>query len=506
MIKLVNIILWLLGSILIIFSFILIWQSLNWPLVFDATGYHYIAWLMSEGAVPYKDIFDQQFPGTYLVHLFIIKFLGTGSIAWRFNDLFCLALIDITIVAYMKKYGALSAIFAACLFSVFHLLNGAYHAGQRDYLTVLSSMAGVYFLASALEHNIAPYRLLLAGFAIGAGIMIKPQVGVLLFLLAIAVAASAYSLGRSWLPPMLVFLASGCVVPIAILTWLAAIGGLVPFFDIVFNYLATVYLQIDNNSFIDVLLSTQCGTPLVVDACFVGVISLAYCSIQKHIDIRRGLLVLGLAYGLYHHLGQRAGFLYHTYPLALFIFLLAASWIKILQNMKRGKLYFLMLVFLLYLSIGFAVTSIQRFRIPLTDYYQFRVNIVLKIVDDLKDRLAPGDKIQTFFYSCDATHALFLFKYPQATRFVFTFHLFHVIDNPYIKKLRAEFLNTLKREVPKILLMSYETATGEQRDYDYIKQFPELYAWINENYRLALENNEYRIYELNRVRPISSSQ
>ena len=165
-----------------------------------------------------------------------------------------------------------------------------------------------------------------------------------------------------------------------------------------------------------------------------------------------------------------------------------------------------MLVFLIYLSVGFAVTSIQRFRIPLNDYYQYRANIVLKLVDDLKDRLAPGDKIQTFFYSCDATHALFLLKYPQATRFVFTFHLFHVIDNPYIKKLRAEFLNTLKREVPKILLMSYETATGEQRDYDYIKQFPELYAWINENYRLALENNEYRIYELNRVRPISSSQ
>ena len=54
--------------------------------------------------------------------------------------------------------------------------------------------------------------------------------------------------------------------------------------------------------------------------------------------------------------------------------------------------------------------------------------------------------------------------------------------------------------------MSYEIATGEQKDYDYIRQFPELYAWINENYRLALENNEYRIYELNRVRPISGSQ
>ena len=81
--------------------------------------------------------------------------------------------------------------------------------------------------------------------------------------------------------------------------------------------------------------------------------------------------------------------------------------------MKIGKLYFLMLGFLFYLSIGFGVTSIQRFRISLTDYYQYRVNIALKIVEDLKDRLAPGDKIQTFFYSCDATHALFLLKSPR---------------------------------------------------------------------------------------------
>lgn len=506
MIKFVNIVLWLLGSVLIIFTFILIGQSLNWPLVWDAPGYHYIAWMMSKGAVPYKDIFDQQFPGTYLVHLFVIKFLGTGSIAWRFTDLFCLALIDITIVAYMKKYGALSAIFAACLFSIFHLLNGAFHAGQRDYFTVLSSMAGVYFLASALEHNISPYRLLLAGFAVGAGIMIKPQVGVLLFLLAIAVAASAYSLGRSWLPPMLIFFASGFVVPAAILIWLAAIGGLIPFFDIVYNYLAKVYLQIGDIPLIEVLLATQCGTPLVVDAFVAGAISLVYCSIQKHIDIRRGLLVLGLAYGLYHHLGQRADFLYHTYPLALFIFLLTASWIRLLQNMKRGKLYFLMLGFLLYLSIGFAVTSIQRFRTPLTGYYGLPLNTVFKLVNDLKDRLAPGDKIQTFFYGCEATHALFLLQRPQATRFVFTFHLFYLNDNPYIKKIRAEFLNALKKEVPKILVFSHVTADGEQKNYDYIRQFPALYAWINENYRLAFEDYDYRIYELNRERPISSSQ
>jgi hypothetical protein len=58
----------------------------------------------------------------------------------------------------------------------------------------------------------------------------------------------------------------------------------------------------------------------------------------------------------------------------------------------------------------------------------------------------------------------------------FTARLFGV-DNPYVQKIRAEFLNTLKKEMPKILVISSITATGKT-GYDYIRQFPKLDAWI----------------------------
>ena len=47
----------------------LAWRSLGWPLVHDAPLMNYVAWRIAEGAVPYRDLFDMNFPGVYLLHL-----------------------------------------------------------------------------------------------------------------------------------------------------------------------------------------------------------------------------------------------------------------------------------------------------------------------------------------------------------------------------------------------------------------------------------------------------
>ena len=52
---------------------------------------HYIAWRISEGAVPYRDLFDMNFPGVYLLHLAALKLFGAGDVGWRAFDLVWLA-------------------------------------------------------------------------------------------------------------------------------------------------------------------------------------------------------------------------------------------------------------------------------------------------------------------------------------------------------------------------------------------------------------------------------
>jgi len=54
----------------------LAWRSRGWPLIHDAPLMHYIAWRIGEGAVPYRDLFDMNFPGVYLVHVLAFRLFG----------------------------------------------------------------------------------------------------------------------------------------------------------------------------------------------------------------------------------------------------------------------------------------------------------------------------------------------------------------------------------------------------------------------------------------------
>jgi hypothetical protein len=54
----------------------LAWRSLGWPLIHDASIMLYIAWLIGEGAVPYRDAFDMNPPGVYLIHWAILSIGG----------------------------------------------------------------------------------------------------------------------------------------------------------------------------------------------------------------------------------------------------------------------------------------------------------------------------------------------------------------------------------------------------------------------------------------------
>src|SRR5439155_765060 len=70
---------------------VLLVLSLPWPLIQDAPVMHYIAWRIGEGDVPYRDLYDINQPGVYVLHLALLRTLGAGDGAWRAFDLAWLA-------------------------------------------------------------------------------------------------------------------------------------------------------------------------------------------------------------------------------------------------------------------------------------------------------------------------------------------------------------------------------------------------------------------------------
>ena len=171
--------------------------SLTWPLIRDAPLLHYVAWLMQHGAVPYRDVFDYQMPGSYLLHWSVLTALGPSDWAWRVFDLGWLAATAVLVFAFCRRMtDAASAAAAALTMALYHLGAGSFNAGERDYLMCLPLLAGAYGVARAHERGAWAAPLLWGGAALGAAVMIKPYAAVFLLCCALAAAGSARRQGR----------------------------------------------------------------------------------------------------------------------------------------------------------------------------------------------------------------------------------------------------------------------------------------------------------------------
>ncbi|MBI2203072.1 MAG: hypothetical protein HYU41_04345 [Candidatus Rokubacteria bacterium] len=164
----------LIGGLGLIGIYVL-WSSLPWPLIHDAPIMHYVAERIAGGAVPYRDLFDMNQPGVYLVHLVVLRVLGGSDLAWRVFDLAWLAVTAVLAARFARPWGLGAAAGAAALVSVYHLASGAWQAGQRDFVLCAFLLAASLATARYLEGSAGATGLALAGLALGAGIVLKPH-------------------------------------------------------------------------------------------------------------------------------------------------------------------------------------------------------------------------------------------------------------------------------------------------------------------------------------------
>jgi len=220
----------------------LVWASRAWPLIHDAPLMHYIAWLIAQGAVPYRDAFDMNLPGAYLLHLAVLQVGGPGDLAWRLFDLAWLAATAVLLWVYCRPMSdAVAAGAGAVLFGLYHLSGGVWRAGQRDFLLCLFLLAGAYGVARGLEQPDGRLALLTGGLALGAGMTVKPHAGLFWLLCAAVAIAGARATGSpAWRAGALV-LGGGLVMPALVFGWLAGRGGLAPFAAVLTGYVLSTY-------------------------------------------------------------------------------------------------------------------------------------------------------------------------------------------------------------------------------------------------------------------------
>ena len=321
--------LWAIAIVLTCILLVVIYKSRTWGIVWDAAFWHYGAWLITEGFVPYRDFFDICFPGTYLIHLFVITCIGDADIHWRIFDLLCLAAIALLILIYLRPFGWLAGWLAALIFAGFHLYNGPLYVGQRDYILLVFVLGAFCCLARHMERQGGIVPVAVAGLLLGFAASIKPHCVLLGLLFFIIIIVHALWKGNGWLKYSLVFGLSSIVVPAFLIVWLWLSGGLPFFLDILFEYLLVFYSKFVFQTLTNRNIVIFLGMHFIEIMVVVG-ISVMVGLIVRENRMRRLFLILGIVYGFFHFYFQVRN-QYQLYPFVLFMFMSIASWSALIR-------------------------------------------------------------------------------------------------------------------------------------------------------------------------------
>lgn len=479
--------------------------SLSWRIDFDTPLLLYVAHLIDRGYVPYRDVFDVNLPGTYLVNYLILKVFGHGDLSYRLADLSILALISLVTWSWMKRLGRSVAFSGVCLFALLYLGAGPLLTLQRDYLLLLPATAAMW-MAVRLPRASRWSRAFVIGLTFGIGATIKPQA---LVGLPVAVAAALFmesdreSRGRAGWLFVAAFALAGLALPLLAATiYLWRAGALASFLDIARHYWP-LFGEISGEQ--EVLPSFKAQ----IEYRFVGLIGYVsgmvillpagygwwVASRSERLDPRQRRLVfsigaLAAAFAFYTFLAGRF-WTYHWLPCSFFLALLVASG---LVESGRGRTA-LLVVSLAALQIAAPLLPRLYFGVLGGAVNVPKGGRVDEIAGFLSRHLEPGDKVQPLDWTGGAVNAMLTARADLATRFFYTYVFYHHTSTPYIQGLRREFVDSLVRDQPRFIVELHVTPSIVHGP-DTSREFAELGAVLKGRYRPVRAAGSYTIHEL----------
>jgi hypothetical protein len=442
----------------------------------DGAMMDYIALQILQGKVPYRDMVDMNFPGTYLIHMLRLWLIGPSDFAWRLWDDAYGLLAAIGMGYFCRERGRWTMLLPGLLFFACYFRMGPTQQGQREYLLLPFLVWGLALIADQLEGKGGFPKALAGFFLVGCSATIKPLplfLGAALLLL--------YMKREKGVAQRVGALAGAFLLPYAmIFLWLAWVGGLAAFFDILLH-IVPLYAPLGRTSLFFTLLSYGV---LFLPALFFMV----RVEKPKPRPVRTKLLALFVLYGVVHYVGQAKGWDYHLLPLIAALSLstgYAAGNIFGARSMGPFVIY-AQAVLLLGFFFGVHYQFYHKRLPPATDLNP-------QMVLDLEPWLRPGVSVQAMG---QATHGIYKYlltqNLSQATSFIYDFYFFTQPERPVVQRLRRQFLHELKtRKVRYVLVIPDYWTEGQTPEY-----FTRREGLIGKEYHLVLKRKYYRLYQL----------
>lgn len=472
-----------------------VYSTWHWPLVGDASLYHYVAFLMDHGLAPYRQIVEINMPGSYLAEWLVIHTFGPGPLAWRIFDFTLMAATGAAMILIARPYGWFAGFAAAALFALIHGQDGVAFPGERDLImTALLGWACALVILSWRRG--AQWLIFLAALLAGLASTIKPLTIVAGVALVVVAMLHRRSRAMPW-GRAAVYGCAGLLLPLlavyAYLVYEHAVGAFIATMLGLTRYYNGMYRRGL------VFLLQHSVAP-------IGALVLIWLLLrvtQKQWNWEKGLLAGGVLFGLLSYCGQARGFPYHRYPLLFFLLLLMA--IDFLAAFRQPVMrYFAALGTVYALLILAPQCAIKAARFDWRN--QEFISMLSSDLNDLGGSSLSGH-VQCFDTIAGCINTLYRDQLVQATGFIYDCYGYAprgTVMPGTIDRYRAAFMDALLRNPPQVVVVTNQYCQTGPDGYDKLKRWPQANAWLAEHYRLYVERMPpHSIYWWNRTVPPS---
>jgi hypothetical protein len=469
-------------------AFILfVMDTYRWPLLWDGQVMHYINFLMAHGFAPYRQIYDMNLPGAYLIDSWQIHLFGPGDLAWRLYDFFLLGCMTIAMIVITLPYDWLAGLMAGVLFTLFHAAEGPGNSAQRDQIMTVFLLAGYAFLFQAVRKRRSGF-LLPFGMCMGLAVSVKPTAAPLALALVLM---TLYVLKKARRPLVndIVYAVAGFLIPAsAVLIFLLHHHALGPFLDIS-KRLTPYYASLMRASRHELLRGSL---PISVFAIVPVGLVVGWIN-RNRVNWEHWAILAGVLFGFTSYLLQDKGYKYHRYPFLAFLLLwLCIEFVQAIRNQGWSRrLGFAGLLFATLVMVPLGVYHIHN--LQCSDEYAQTLEADLRNLGGS----SLQHKVQCLDMVDGCLSALYRLGLIQNTGFTGDTLFFPPQDAPAVEYYRRVFWDGLQTNPPKVIVMSDEWFNWP-RGFDKINHWPQFASYLNSFYTpiqtRTFQDSAYRIY------------
>ncbi len=460
----------------------------HWPILWDGQVLHYINFLIKHGMAPYREIYDMNLPGAYLIDGWQMRLFGPGDLAWRLYDFFLLGAIIVAMIVITLPYDWLAGLIAGVLFALFHAADGPGNAAQRDEIVTMLLLTGSAFLFQAVRSHRA-WLLLPVGACMGLAISVKPTALPFAFALILT---TLYVLKREERPiaGYLAYAILGFAIPAAVvLGFLQRWHAVGPLIDLS-RRLTAFYATLMPVSKLGLFLSSL---PLSVFALVPLGLILTWMN-RNQATWEHWAIRLGIVFGFASYYLQNKGFKYHRYPFLAFVLLwLCMEFTQAIRTQKQSSrtLGWVGLFFAAFVMLPLGIYHIRIIRY--SDEYALNLQSDLTKLGgaNLQRQVQCLDMVDGCF------SALYRLGIVQNTGFTGDTLFFVPQSAPAVEHERQIFWQGLQTNPPKVFVLSDEWFNWP-RGFSKINHWPEFATYLNSFYTpvqtRTFQDSAYRIY------------